>query len=84
MNVKIMCLASHHTIRCGCIQHTAHLEERYWFNTAARPPQSVPQTGTWKQLKSGQASREQGEGWRERGNQSPALPQKLIYIFPAI
>ena len=44
MNVKIMCLASHHTTRCGCIRHTAHLEER-WFNTAARPPQSVPQTG---------------------------------------
>ena len=44
MNVKIMCLASHHTTRCGCIQHTAHLEER--FNTAARPHQSVPQTGT--------------------------------------
>ena len=38
----------------------------------------------WKQLKSGQASREQEKGWRERGNQSPALFQKSIYIFPAI
>ena len=26
VNVKIMCLASHHTTRCGCIWHTAHLE----------------------------------------------------------
>ena len=34
-----------------------------------------------KQLKSSQASREQGKGWRERGNQSPAIPQKSMYIF---
>ena len=74
---NIMYHASHHTTRCGCIWQTAHSEAR--FNTAARPPQAH-----WKQLKSGQASREEGEGWRERDNQSPALTLKLIYIFPAI
>ena len=78
-----MCLASHHTTRCGYIQQTAHSEAR--FNTAARPPQSVPQTGLLEAIEewSGQ-QRAWGEGWRERGNQSPALPQKSIYIFPAI
>ena len=68
--------------RCGCMQQTAHSEAM--FNTAARSSQSVPQTGPLEAIESGQASREQGVGWRERSNQSPALPQKPIYIFPAI
>ena len=79
VNVKIMCLASHHTTRCGCKRHTAHLEER--FNTAARPPQSVPQTGTLEATEewSGQ---QRAEGGLE-GEGQP-VPQKLIYLFPAI
>ena len=35
-----------------------------------------------KQLKSGQASREQGEGWRERGNQSlPSPRSQFTYMY---
>ena len=37
-------------------------------------PKAYHRQARWKQLKSGQASREQGEGWRERGIQFPALP----------
>ena len=33
-----------------------------------------------KQLKSGQASREQGEGWRERGNQSCSSSEANLHI----
>ena len=35
-----------------------------------------------EELKSGQASREQMEGWRERGNQSPALPARGSGVEP--
>ena len=82
MNVKIMCLASHHTITCGCIWQTAHLEER--FKTAARPPQSTPQTGTLEGINKWSGQQRAGGGLEREGHQSPALPQKPIYIFPAI
>ena len=39
MSHNVLCV----TTRCSFIQQTAHSETM--FNTAARPPQSVPQTG---------------------------------------
>ena len=72
VNVKIMCLASHHTIRCGCIQHTAYLEER--FNTAARPHQSVPQTGTLEAIEEWSGLQRAGGGLEGEGQPVPCPP----------
>ena len=55
-----MCLASHHTTRCGCIRQTAHSEAR--FNTAARPPQSVPQTGLLEAIEEWSGQQRAGRG----------------------
>ena len=73
MNVKVMCLASHHTIRCGCIWQTAHLEER-WFNTAARPPQSVPQTGTLEATEEWSGQQRARGGLEGEGQPVPCPP----------
>ena len=41
--------------------------------------------GGWRERGVGGRGGLEGEGgWRERGNQSPALPRKPIYTFPAI
>ena len=72
MNVKIMCLASHHTTRCGCIWQTAHLEAR--FNTAARPPQSTPQTGTLEGIKEWSGQQRAGGGSEREGQPVPCPP----------
>ena len=63
-------------------RQTAHLEER--FNTAARPYQSVPQTGTLEAIEEWSGQQRAGGGLEGEGQPVPALPQKPIYIFPAI
>ena len=77
-----MCLALHHTTRHGCIQQTADSEA--CFNTVARPPQSVPQTGLLEAIEEWSGQQRAGGGLEGEGTQSPALPQKSIYILPEI
>ena len=59
------------TTRCGCAQQTAHSEAR--FNTAARQPQSVPQTGPLEAIEEWSGQQRAGGGLE---GEPPALPAR--------
>ena len=75
-----MCFASHHTTRCGCIWQTAHSEAR--FNTAERPPQSVPQTGPLEAIEEWSDQQRAGEGLEEEGQPVPFPPPEVNLHIP--